>query len=113
MQERRHSLPEQRGIATALTLGGTATADATTNSSTIDFSGAAQSLPGITFYNLTASGSGTTKTAAGALVINGALTINSNVVLDMATYALSGTLGTLTNNGTIKTRTETAGAEPQ
>ncbi len=81
--------------------------------STIDFNGtSAQSIPAITYNNLTASGSGSTKTAAGAVVINGTLTINSNVIADMAAYDLSGTLSATSGTGTLKTQSTSAAPLP-
>ena len=92
-------------IAKAFTNSGTFSA----GTSTVHFNGiVAQTIPALTFYNLTASGSGTTKTAGGSLAVNGTLTSNANVVLDMSTYDLGGTLGTITNNGTIKTQSTSA-----
>jgi hypothetical protein len=59
------------------------------------------------YNNLTLSGSGT-KTAAGNLTVNGTLTNGSGVTLNMATNQLLGTLGTITNAGTIRTQNTSA-----
>lgn len=84
--------------------GGTFTA----NTGTVDFSAAdAQTIPSLTYYNLTASGSGT-KTAGGNLTINQALTIGASCMLDMSTNRILGTLATVTNDGTIKTSSTNA-----
>lgn len=71
--------------------------------STVCFSGSTQNIPAFTFYSLTSGGSGT-KTATGALVVNGVLTTNSLVTLDMATYALSGSITSTSGTGTLKTQ---------
>ena len=80
-------------------------------SSTVTFNGATQSIGGTssnTFNNFSGSTSGT-KTAAGNITVNGALTISSGVILDMtSSYILSGTLGTISNSGTIQTAVPTA-----
>ena len=92
-------------IAQAFTNSGTFSS----GTSTVHYNGSgAQSIPALTFYNFTASGSGTIKTATGTLAVNGTITTNSNVVLNMSTYDLGGTLGTITNNGTIKTQSISA-----
>jgi hypothetical protein len=81
--------------------------------STIDFNGSGdQIVPAITYHNLTASGAGSTKTSAGVLVINGILATNANVTLDMEVYDLGGILGTIINNGLIKTQSSSASALP-
>ncbi len=77
----------------------------TPGSSTVHFNGSSnQNIPAVTFNNLTLSGSTTTKTAVGNMAINTALTVNSNVKLEMASNALSGTLTSVAGTGTIKTQ---------
>lgn len=81
----------------------------TAGSSTVHFLGnAAQLVPALGFNHLNLSGSGTTKSAAGAFSVNGTLTINSNVTLDMLTYALSGSLSSVSNSGTLLTQNTSA-----
>lgn len=81
----------------------------TPGSSTVHLSGnTAQWIPSIAFHHLNLSGSGTTKSATGAFSVNGTLTINSNVTLDMISYAMSGSLSSVTNNGTILTQNTSA-----
>ena len=88
-------------IAGNWTNAGTFTAGA----GTVTFNGTGtQSIGATTFSNVTFSGSGTTKTATGALVINGILNLNSNVTLDMGTYTLSGTLTSIAGTGILKTQ---------
>jgi Secretion system C-terminal sorting domain len=77
----------------------------TPGAGTVTFNGAgAQSIGATTFSNVTFSGSGTTKTATSALVINGILNLNSNVTIDMGTNALSGTLSSVSGTGILKTQ---------
>ena len=59
-----------------------------------------------TYDNLTI-GASLTGTAIGNLIVNGTLTINTNATLDLGTNLLSGTLATVTNNGTISTSVPT------
>ncbi|MES2780947.1 MAG: T9SS type A sorting domain-containing protein [Bacteroidota bacterium] len=56
-----------------------------------------------TYNNLTSGNSSNTNTASGNLVVNGALTTSTGGTLSMGTNTLSGTLATITNNGTIST----------
>src|SRR2546423_393237 len=42
------------------------------------------------------------------LTVNGTLTLNSSSVLDMVTYALSGTLSGISGTGTLKTQNTSA-----
>jgi hypothetical protein len=76
--------------------GGTFTA----NTSTVNYNAAgAQTVAGVTYYNLTTSGSGT-KTLGGAVIVSGDLTIGPATTLDVNTtnYALT-VQGDWTNNG--------------
>jgi hypothetical protein len=77
------------------------------NNSTVNLNGAAQNVSAFTFFNLTCSGSGT-KTATGAINVNSTLNIESGITLNMATFALAGSLSTLTGTGTLQTGNITA-----
>jgi len=69
----------------------------------------AQTIVAGTYNNLTLNNTSGTNTAAGSLTVNGALTTTSGGTLDMtASYTLAGSLGTITNNGSIKTEVLTA-----
>src|SRR3989338_3847814 len=86
----------------------------TAGSSTVTYNAAAggQTIGGVTYNNLTLSNTSGTNTAGGNLVVNGTLDTAAGGTLDMtASYTLSGTLGTITNNGAIST-TNTASATP-
>ncbi|MEY3437880.1 MAG: hypothetical protein RL265_465 [Bacteroidota bacterium] len=67
---------------------------------------AAQTVKIKTYHNLTLGGA-SEKSAAGNLVVNGSLNINSGSTLNMASYVLSGTMTTST--GTLRTQ-NTSGA---
>jgi hypothetical protein len=71
---------------------------------TVNFNGSGtQTIAGYTFNNLTISGTGGIS-AAGNLTVNGTLSVSSGSTLNLtSSYTLSGTLSTITNNGTIKT----------
>lgn len=85
----------------------------TAGSGTVTFNGTvAQSISATTFNNITFSTAGTTKTATGALTINGILNIDANVTLDMGTNLLSGTLNTATGTGIFKTKNISATPVP-
>ncbi|MFH1208288.1 MAG: filamentous hemagglutinin N-terminal domain-containing protein, partial [Candidatus Omnitrophota bacterium] len=87
-------------LTTGKTWGGTVNYDAATGGQTI--------MAG-TYNNLTLSNTSGTDTASGNLVVNSTLTTTAGGTLDMtAAYTLDGTLGTITNNGTIKTSVPTA-----
>ena len=90
------------GIAGHGTVSATNTSYVLTNN-TIDINGAgAQNLDAFTFNNLIISNSGT-KTALGNLAVNGVFTVAPAVTLDMAGFALSGSMSSVNNSGTIKT----------
>jgi len=81
----------------------------TAGSSLVNFNGNInQNIPGLTFNNLTVSGTGSTKTALGAFTVNAGLDINSGDTINMATYALSGSLTSITGTGTLKTQNTTS-----
>lgn len=83
----------------------------TVTGSTVDFnnSSGSQTIPAFTFNNLSLSNTSGTDTAGGNVVVNGTLTTTASGTLDMTSaYTLSGTLGTITNNGTISTAVPTA-----
>jgi hypothetical protein len=70
---------------------------------------AAQSIvAGIYAANLICTGTGAIKSASGAVVVNtpGVITVNGTSILDMATFALTGTF--VSTNGTGKIRTQNA-----
>ncbi len=81
----------------------------THNSGTLNFNNAgAQNIGGATFNHLTCSNSGT-KTATGDLVVDGTLTVGSSMILDLTSaFTLTGTLGTISNSGTIRTSVPTS-----
>jgi hypothetical protein len=83
------------GISGALVYTGTLNM----STSTIDFNGANQIIPGITFNNLVVSGTGT-KTANGNLTVNGLLSVRST--LKMGSYTLGGTVTSQTGAGWIQ-----------
>ena len=92
-------------IAASLTLAGSAAADATTNSSTIEYNGAnPQSVAGVTYYNLTFTNGGL-KTIGAATSVNGTTLINAGAnLLITNTLQVTGDMlndGFITNNGTI------------
>ncbi|MBP7511889.1 MAG: T9SS type A sorting domain-containing protein [Bacteroidia bacterium] len=61
-----------------------------------------------TYNNLMLSNTSGTNTAAGALTVNGTLTIPTGGTLSMSTFALSGTLSSIINDGTIQTANTSA-----
>ncbi len=84
---------------------------------TVDFYAinAGQKIPSGTYNNLTSSAAiSGVFTAAGNLVVDGALSLtqNASVILDMSTFTLGGTLGTITNSGTIRTANTSAAPIP-
>jgi hypothetical protein len=79
----------------------------TVTANTVDFNGSGtQNIGAFTFNNLSASAGGT-KTATGALVVGGTLTVASLRTLDMGTNALSGAL-TTSGTGILQTQNITA-----
>ena len=62
------------------------------------------------YNNLTLANTSGTQNAGGTLTVNGTLTTTAGTTLNMGTYALGGTLGSITNGGTI--RTQNTGATP-
>ncbi|CAF0783510.1 unnamed protein product [Rotaria sordida] len=79
----------------------------TNTGSTIEFNGTStQSIPTVTgsYNNLTVSNTAAVVSASGSIVVNGALSIASNAILDMVTNTLSGTLSSITGSGTIRTQ---------
>lgn len=68
-----------------------------------------QTISATTYNHLLLDNTSGTNTAGGNLVVNGTLTTTAGGTLDMGSSAiLSGTLSTITNNGTIKTAVPTA-----
>jgi hypothetical protein len=82
------------GVAGTLTVSG---GSVTTTGSTIDFNGGAQSIPALTYANLTLSGSGTKTLSASTTTING-------------NFSLGGTAWTAPNGGTV-VFTNTSGSQ--
>ncbi|MFA6469683.1 MAG: hypothetical protein WCW35_12350 [Bacteroidota bacterium] len=82
--------------------------------STMNFNGSsAQSIPAMTYYNLSLSGAADTsaanaKTAAGTIIVSNILTINSNNTLEMGAYSSSTFGGSSVNSGKIKWATSNA-----
>jgi hypothetical protein len=80
--------PGTTGIAGAMTISGTATVDAASNATTVDFNGAGnQSVPAIAYHHLALSVSGTKTFASGMTQISGDLTINGLSSADLITNA--------------------------
>jgi hypothetical protein len=86
-------------ITASKTWGGTVQYDAATG---------AQYIPAGTFNNLTFSNTSGIQNASGALTVNGTLTTTAGGIFSMAANALSGTLSTISNNGTFRTLNLTA-----
>ncbi len=100
-----------QGSGATLNLGGTlgiGTLTATASPNTVNYSGTAQSIAGITYNNLFASGSGI-KTINGNVTVNGNLAVNSGTTLTVDTSTIS-VAGTTTVGGTL-THTSTTGAK--
>ncbi len=91
-------------VSNGLTVTGSASADATTNSSTLQFNGSGtQTIPVITYYNLT-SANGGTKNLGGDLTINGVLTISGTTTLNATASNYGITIaGNWVNNGSAGT----------
>ena len=82
-----------KGGSSTLNLGGTGTnaGTFTTDTSTVNWNGGAQTVAGLTYYNLTLSGSGT-KTTTG-VTVNGTLSMEGTATASAAiTYGASATL---------------------
>ena len=67
-----------------------------------------QTIASGTYSNLTASNTGSSSAAGGNLTVNGTLTTTAGGTVDLGTFALNGTLTTITNNGTIATQNTSA-----
>ncbi len=79
--------PGTIGVAAALSITASSVSYTTTGN-TVDFNGAAQTIPAFTYNNLNTSGSGT-KTVGGALNVNGVLTIGTGTVLTAGANTIS------------------------
>ncbi len=83
----------------------TSTGTFTAGSSLVNFNGNGnQTIPGLTFNNLSVAGSGSTKTAAGNITVNGTLTVFTKDTIDMSTYTLGGSLSAIVDSSIIKTQ---------
>ena len=88
-------------ISTSFTSPGTFTA----NSSTVNFTGnSSQVIPAISFANIAFTGTGSRKTAAGNLAVNGSFSIAASDTLDMGIATLSGTPTTVSGTGLLLTQ---------
>jgi hypothetical protein len=65
-----------------------------------------------TYNNLKLSNTSGTSTVSANLTVNGTLTTTAGGTMDMSTRSLSGTLTTITNNGTIRTASTSGSALP-
>ncbi|MET3886003.1 HYR domain-containing protein [Niastella sp. OAS944] len=90
-------------LPTGLTWGGTINYNALTGGQTI--------VTG-TYNNLTLGNTSGTSTPASDLVVNGILTTTAGGTLDMTTFALTGTLSSVVNNGTFSTANTSATPMP-
>jgi hypothetical protein len=93
-------------IAGALTISGSATTDLTTNTTNVSYNGSgAQTVLGLTYYDLTASTSGT-KTLAANATVNDNLTVANSAILDLSGFtanrATSGGTLTLSSSARLK-----------
>jgi hypothetical protein len=87
-------------IPTGKTWGGTVNYNAGTGGQTV--------VQG-TYATLRNDNTSGTNTAGGALVVNTGLTVaNASATMDMSTFAMSGTMTTISNNGTIQTSNTSA-----
>jgi hypothetical protein len=90
--------------------GNTPTLGTLNSASTVQYTrGGTQTVQSNTYGNLLIGGSSGTKTAADAFTVNGTLTINTSRILNMSTFALS---GTLTPAGTGELRTANTSSTP-
>ncbi|HLA69080.1 MAG TPA: hypothetical protein VJN65_05205, partial [Bacteroidota bacterium] len=85
------------GIAGNISINGTATVDATTNSSVIDYNGGgAQSVAAVDYFSLTFSNAGTKTLAAGTTRVGGVFTATGTAIADATTNST-----TVEFNGTV------------
>ena len=99
------------GNSSTLRIGGAVTASIAfnANTGTVDYNGSgAQTIPGVTYYNLQTS-TADTKTLGGDTVVEGVFTNNSGATFAPATFVftLSGAGTPLVNNGTFTPGTST------
>jgi len=71
--------------------------------STFDFNGGTQTIPGFIYNNIRFNTASSTKTVSGDITVDDVLYVATGVTLDMQTFALLGTLNTISNSGLIKT----------
>ena len=93
-------------IAGALTISGTATTDLITNTTNVSYNGSgAQTINVLTYYDLTASTSGT-KTLAGNVIVNNSLAVANSAILDLGSFtanrASAGGTITLSSTATMR-----------
>lgn len=67
-----------------------------------------QTIPQGTYKNLLLSNTSGTNTATGDLTITTLLTTTAGGIMDMGSFAMAGTMTTLTNNGTVQTQNTSA-----
>lgn len=75
---------------------------------TIEYTAGGQTVITGTYNNLLFSNSGGTNSASGNLIVNGTFTHPANSTLDLGAYTLSGSLTSISNEGTIRTANTTA-----
>ena len=105
------------GTLGTVTNGGTLKTSCTSNpaiptgktwTGTVQYANTSGNISNGTYNNLSLLNASGTLTATNSLTVNGTLITTSGGTLDMSTYQLLGTLGTITNGGTIKTANTTA-----
>ena len=101
------TIQTQNTSATPITAGRTWTCGIEYNAAT-----GGQSIVAGTYGSLVNSNTSNSNTATGNLVVSGALTLNTNSVLEMASFAMSGSLTSVTGTGTLRTQSTTNPAIP-
>jgi hypothetical protein len=105
------------GALSGVTNGGTLKTSCTSNpaiptgktwAGTVQYANTSGNISDGTYTNLTLLNGSGTLTATNSITVNGTLITTSGGTLDMSTYQLLGTLGTITNGGTIKTANTSA-----
>ena len=97
------------GISGTFTNSGTYTA----STGAINFNGTgAQTIPALTYNNLSITNTTATVTAGGTIGVSGVLTIANTATFNMSTFQLTGATLTTSGNGTLKTQCTTNPAIP-